>query len=373
MAESSLPPLVSPGPELTADERARYSRQLVLEGIGVDGQRRLKNARVLVVGAGGLGSPVLLYLAAAGVGTIGIADGDTVAVSNLQRQVLHPQSAVGSAKVDSAAAAVTAANPLVRVVRHPEYLTTENVDAVLAGYSLVIDGTDNFETRYLLSDAAARAGIPCVWGSVLRFDGQVSVFWANPPVGDGVTLRDLHPESSATGAAESCVVAGVLGPLCGSVGAVMATEAIKLIVGTGRPLLGRVLVLDALDGTRAEIPFHRVEAGAATPLRPRPLQPALPRMTWSEANDLIAGGVPITLLDVRQIDELEPFPLPGSLRVPHDALLSGVAKLEGVDPEAPLLVYCQSGVRSELAVERLVQSGYPHAVSVLGGLLARTG
>ena len=365
MAASALPPLVQPGPELTADEVRRYARQLVLEGIGVDGQRRLKNARVLVVGAGGLGSPVLLYLAGAGVGTLGIADGDTVAASNLQRQVLHRADDVGRAKTSSAAAAVAAVNPLVQGIEHPEFLSAANADRILAGYDLVIDGTDNFGTRYALSDASARAGIPCVWGSVLRFDGQVSVFWDAPPGGPGVTLRDLHPQGAATDSAESCVDAGVLGPLCGSVGAVMATEAIKLIVGVGTPLLGRVLVIDALDGTRAEVPFRR----AVRPAEAR--ASSVPRWSWPQVDELLTSGKPVTLLDVRGTDELAPPPLAGSLRIPHDALTPLPEQLADVDRSVPLVVYCRSGGRSDFAVNLLLGAGFERAVSVEGGLLAR--
>jgi adenylyltransferase/sulfurtransferase len=228
----------------------------------------------------------------------------------------------------------------------------------------VIDGSDNFETRYVVSDAATRAGVPCVWGSVLRFDGQVSVFWDAPPGRPGVTLRDLHPQGTATDAAESCAVAGVLGALCGSIGSVMATEAIKLILGAGTPLLGRVLVIDALDGTRAEVPFRRTARRATEPH-------AVPQWTWAEADRVISSDSPVTLLDVRRPDELAPPPLPGSLRVPHDQLDSAASILADIDPVAPLIVYCRSGARSDFAVERLRAQGFPLAVSVRGGLLAR--
>jgi adenylyltransferase/sulfurtransferase len=367
MVVSPLPPLVQPGAELTAEETRRYARQLVLDGIREEGQRRLKNARVLVVGAGGLGSPVLLYLAGAGVGTLGIADGDTIATSNLQRQVLHGTDAVGSPKVSSAARAVTALNPLVSVVEHHGFVSAANADVVLADYDLVVDGTDNFETRYVLSEATARAGIPCVWGSVLRFDGQVSVFWDAPPGRAGVTLRDLHPPGPATESAESCVDAGVLGPLCGSVGAVMATEAIKLIVGAGVPLLGRVLILDALDGSRAEVPFRR----AHRRVPPAAGRARAPRWTWPQVDEALRSGASVTLLDVRRPDELSPAPLAGSLRIPHDVLTESADPLPGVDPASPLIVYCRSGARSDVAVAALLGAGFARAVSVEGGLLAR--
>lgn len=252
-----LPPLVEAGGALSREARIRYSRHLVLPGLGEEGQRRLAAARVLVVGAGGLGSPALLYLAAAGVGTIGIVDDDDVETSNLARQIAHGSGAIGSSKAASAAARVAGLNPLARVVAHEERLDGHNSETVLGGYDLVLDGSDTVTTGYAVDDAAAALGIPVVWGSVLRFDGQVSVFWAAAPDGRGIRLRDLHPESEAGSDDESCAVAGVLGALCGTIGSMMAAEAIKLIVGSGTPLLGRVLVVDALDGTHAEIPIRR--------------------------------------------------------------------------------------------------------------------
>lgn len=247
---TSLPPLVAPSTEpLSPQELARYSRHLALPGIGVEGQQRLRAARVLVVGAGGLGSPALLYLAAAGVGTIGIVDDDRVEVSNLQRQVIHGGSDVGRPKVESARDAVAEVNPHVSVRLHEHRLDASNVLAVLDGYDVVLDGTDNFATRYLVGDAAEIAGIPCVWGSIFRFQGQVSVFWSTPPVGEGVVYRDVFPEPPPPGTVPDCATGGVLGAMCGTVGSVMATEAIKLVTGAGRTLLGRLAVYDSLELT----------------------------------------------------------------------------------------------------------------------------
>ncbi|MBE1875760.1 ThiF family adenylyltransferase [Myceligenerans pegani] len=250
-----LAPLVEPAEDLTRDELARYARHLALPGIGVDGQRRLRAARVLIVGAGGLGSPALLYLAAAGVGTLGIVDDDVVETSNLQRQVVHGQGDVGRPKTASAADTVREVNPHVGVVEHRERLTRDNVLDVLAGYDLVLDGSDAFATRYLVSDAAEILGTPCVWGALHRFTGQVSTFWAVPRARagavapEGVTYRDVFPVPPPPGASPDCATAGVLGAVCGTVGTTMATEAIKLITGAGRPLLGRLAVHDALEGT----------------------------------------------------------------------------------------------------------------------------
>ncbi|MFJ4106198.1 molybdopterin-synthase adenylyltransferase MoeB [Oerskovia enterophila] len=247
---TSLPPLVAPSTEpLSPEELARYSRHLALPGIGIEGQQRLRAARVLVVGAGGLGSPALLYLAAAGVGTIGIVDDDRVEVSNLQRQVIHGGSDVGRPKVASARAAIAEVNPHVTVRLHEQRLDAGNVLDVLAGYDLVLDGTDNFATRYLVGDAAEIAGIPCVWGSIFRFQGQVSVFWATPPGGEGVVYRDVFPEPPPPGTVPDCATGGVLGAMCGTIGSVMATEAVKLVTGAGRTLLGRLAVYDSLELT----------------------------------------------------------------------------------------------------------------------------
>src|SRR5882762_7087795 len=238
-----LPPLVEPAAELTKDEVARYSRHLIIPDVGVDGQKRLKNAKVLVVGAGGLGSPALLYLAAAGVGTLGIVEFDVVDESNLQRQIIHGQSDVGRPKAESARDSIAEINPFVKVNLHQTHLSSENALDIFRDYDLIVDGTDNFATRYLVNDAAVLLGKPYVWGSIRRFGGQVSVFWEE----QGPQYRDLCPEPPPPGMVPSCAEGGVLGVLCASVGSIMVTEAIKLVTGIGEPLLGRLMVYDALE------------------------------------------------------------------------------------------------------------------------------
>src|SRR5947209_18617827 len=244
---TSLPPLVEPAGELTADEVARYSRHLVIPDLGVDGQKRLESARVLVVGAGGLGAPTLLYLAAAGVGTIGIVDDDVVEESNLQRQIIHGVGDIGSSKAQSARDSIAELNPLVSVRLHEVRLDRRNAVDLFDGYDLILDGTDNFATRYLVNDAAVLAHKPYVWGSIYRFEGQVSVFWEDAPDGRGLNYRDLYPEPPPPGMVPSCAEGGVLGILCASIASVMGTEAVKLITGIGEPLLGRLMVYDALE------------------------------------------------------------------------------------------------------------------------------
>src|SRR5438874_1689709 len=254
---SSLPPLVEPAAELTVDEVRRYARHLIIPDVGVAGQKRLKNAKVLVVGAGGLGSPALLYLAAAGVGTLGIVDFDVVDESNLQRQVIHGQSDVGKPKAVSAKESIAEINPFVNVVLHNEQLTSANALDVFGGYDLILDGTDNFATRYLVNDAAVLLGKPYVWGSIFRFEGQVSVFWEDAPGGKGLNYRDLYPEPPPPGMVPSCAEGGVLGVLCASIGSIMVNEAIKLITGIGEPLLGRLISYDALEMKYREVKIRK--------------------------------------------------------------------------------------------------------------------
>ena len=377
-------PLVPLGPELSAAERTRFARHLLLPDLGVDGQRRLRAARVLVVGAGGLGSPALLYLAAAGVGTIGVVDDDVVESTNLQRQVVHGVDDVGRPKVDSAAETVAAISPDTTVVRHAERLTEETALAVLADYDLVLDGADNFPTRYLVGDACARLGIPHVWGSVFRFDGQVSVWWA----GEGPCYACVFPQQPAPEAVPSCAVGGVLGAVCASVGSVMATEAVKLVTGVGEVLVGRLLVHDALRQTWDALPVRRdpgcrvcgTGADVTAPLgwataRPVVAAPEVeaverPGVEVDELARLLAdrsaGGAEFTLLDVREPGERDVAAIPGSVLLPVGAVRDG-ADVPGA--AGRVYVHCKSGGRSAEAVDLLRARGVD-AVDVRGGVLA---
>ena len=239
----SVPPLVEPAESLSIDEVRRYSRHLIIPDVAMTGQKRLKNAKVLCIGAGGLGSPALMYLAAAGVGTLGIVEFDTVDESNLQRQIIHGQSDIGRSKAESARDSVLEINPLVQVNVHEVHLDSSNVMELFAQYDLIVDGTDNFATRYLVNDAAVLLGKPYVWGSIYRFDGQASVFWAEY----GPCYRCLYPEPPPPGMVPSCAEGGVLGVLCASIGSIQVNEAIKLITGIGEPLVGSLMVYDALE------------------------------------------------------------------------------------------------------------------------------
>ncbi|MCP2265310.1 ThiF family adenylyltransferase [Promicromonospora thailandica] len=388
---TALAPLVAPGAELGTAELARYARHLALPGVGPLGQRRLANARVLVVGAGGLGSPALLYLAAAGVGTLGVVDDDVVEVSNLQRQVVHGVSDVGRRKTASARDAVAEVNPHVTVVEHPERLTPSTVLDVLSGYDLVLDGTDSFATRYLVSDAAEILGIPCVWGAIYRFTGQVSTFWGAPPAGvPGVTYRDVFPVPPPPGASPDCATGGVLGAMCGTVGSVMATEAIKLVTGAGESLLGRLAVYDALaltwrqlavapDPARDPVTALLTGSGGADPyavfcgLGPVPAGAA--ETAVGELAALRADGSAPLVLDVREPWEVEAAPFPGARVVPSGRFTgAGTSERAAEDVAAwaagrPVHVLCQAGARSARVAGLLREAGID-ARSVAGGMAA---
>lgn len=377
-----LPPLVSPGPPLTPAELARYSRHVLIPGVGETGQRRLRNARVLVVGAGGLGSPVLLYLAAAGVGTIGVVDDDVVDTSNLHRQVVHGVGDVGRSKVESAAETLCEVNPLVTVVQHPVRLDTTNVLDVVSGYDVVVDGTDNFPTRYLVNDACVLTGTPLVWGAVLRFDAQVSVFWAAPPAGSGypgVHYRDVFPEPPAPGSVPSCAQAGVLGVVCGAVGSMMAAEVVKLVTGLGEPLLGRMQVYDALGGRWRELRVHPDPTAAPitglvdlTETCAVPVLADLPTIGARHLADRLAdrerGGDDLDLVDVREPAEHALAAIPGARLLPRGGFMDGSAFAD-LDPSRPLVLHCASGVRSAEVLELVRARGFD-AVHLTGGILA---
>jgi adenylyltransferase/sulfurtransferase len=381
---SSLPPLVSPAAELTRAEIARYSRHLIIPDLGMVGQQRLKSARVLVVGAGGLGSPTLLYLAAAGVGTLGIVDFDVVDESNLQRQIIHGTSDIGRPKAQSARDSLRETNPFVTVELHEFRLGVDNAVELFAAYDLIIDGTDNFATRYLVNDAAVLAHKPYIWGSIYRFSGQVSVFWDDAPDGPGgnkrgINYRDLYPEPPPPGSVPSCAEGGVLGILCASIASVMGTEAIKLITGIGESLLGRVLIYDALAMTYRTIEIRKdPDAPAITGLIdyeafcgavPDVVAPPDSTITPPQLRDLMASGAEIALIDVREPAEWEINRISGAVLIPKSAFDSG-AGLAALPPDATAVLYCKTGVRSAQVLETLRQAGFSDVRHLQGGIVA---
>ena len=365
----ALPPLSEPGPELGRDETHRYARHLLVPAIGEVGQRRLRNAHVAVLGAGGLGSPALLYLAAAGVGTLTIIDDDDVDVTNLQRQVIHPDSSVGQPKVDTAKAAVEALNPGVRVVTHRTRLTPDNAAELFAGADLVLDGTDNFETRYAVNDACAALGLPYVWASVYRTQAQVSVFWNAPPaLFSGTDLRDLFPNPPAPGTVPSCGDAGVLGALTGQVGSMMAGEAIKLICVVGSPLLGRIAFVDLLDASVTAIPLRpRDRSADTTTPEPEKEQPVFVLITPAELAAELDGPTPPTVLDVREPAEVAIAAIDGSVRIPLGEVLAAAPDLPR---DADLVVHCKVQPRAEAAAASLQRAGFTRVRVLAGGILA---
>jgi adenylyltransferase/sulfurtransferase len=377
----SLPPLVQPAAELTRDEVARYSRHLIIPEIGVDGQKRLKNARVLVIGAGGLGSPALLYLAAAGVGTIGIVEFDVVDESNLQRQIIHGQSDVGRSKAQSARESILEINPLVTVNLHEFRLGTDNAVPLFEQYDLILDGTDNFATRYLVNDASVLAHKPYVWGSIYRFAGQVSVFWEDAPAGRGLNYRDLYPEPPAPGSVPSCAEGGVLGILCASVASVMGTEAIKLITGIGDSLLGRLMVYDALDMTYRTIAIRKdpatpkitelidYDAFCGVVSEDAAAAAADATVTPLELRDMLDSGKPIALIDVREPAEWAINHIEGADLIPKSTLDTG-AGLARVPQDRIAVLYCKTGIRSAEALLALKQAGFADALHLQGGIVA---
>ena len=381
MSATTLPPLVAPAGELSQSEIERYSRHLIIPEVGLIGQRRIKNAKVLVIGAGGLGSPTLLYLAAAGVGTLGIVDFDVVDESNLQRQVIHAQADIGRPKAISARESVQGINPHVNVILHEVRLDNSNVLEIFADYDLILDGTDNFATRYLVNDAAAILGKPYVSGSIFRFDGQVSVFWQ----GHGPTYRDLYPEAPPPGMAPSCAEGGVFGVLCAAIGSVMATEAIKLITGTGRTLLGRLLMFDALEMTWRELKVRKdPEIPVITELIDYDYFCGLKGNDTDQytrdstidvhtlADRLEArerGEDDFVLIDVREQNEFEINRIPGSILIPKGEFLTGEAFAK-LPSDKQIVIHCKSGKRSADALAVVKRIGFTDAVHVGGGVVS---
>jgi molybdopterin/thiamine biosynthesis adenylyltransferase/rhodanese-related sulfurtransferase len=386
----SFAPLVEPAEELTVDEVRRYSRHLIIPDVGMSGQKRLKNAKVLVIGAGGLGSPALLYLAAAGVGTIGIAEFDEVDESNLQRQVIHGQSDIGRPKAESARDSITEVNPYVHVVIHGERLDNDNVKQVFEGYDLIVDGTDNFATRYMVNDAAYFLGIPYVWGSIYRFDGQASVF--APMLGDDLPCyRCLYPEPPPPGMVPSCAEGGVLGVLCASIGAIQGTEAIKLITGIGDPLAGSLMIYDALEmeyrklrvrkdpscalcgenPTVTDLIDYETFCGAISDAAADAAAGSTVSVTDLEQmlKERAEGSRDFALIDVREPNEFEINQIPDAVLIPKGEILNGHA-FEQLPQDRPVVLYCKTGVRSAEALAVLKGAGYADAVHVGGGVAA---
>ena len=365
-------------PPLTAAERQRYARHLSIPGVGEEGQRRLKSSSVLMIGTGGLGSPAALYLAAAGVGRLGLVDDDRVDRSNLQRQILHGESWVGKPKLESAADRLREINPHLKLELHPTRFTPDNADDLLRGYDLILDGSDNFPTRFLTNDVAFFQNKPCVYGSIFRFEGQVTVF--APHLG-GPCYRCMLPALPPPGAAPSCEEAGVLGVLPGIIGSLQAMEAIKLLLGLGEPPLGRLLCYDALRtsfrtlrlardpscrlcGDAPSLTTHRNHETMSDPSCAVPGSD-LPSINVDELARRLDSGNPVTLIDVRQPEEHAEAAIRGSILIPLNELPQ---RLDEIPRGGEILVHCKAGGRSARAVAFLQQNGFPEAVNVTGGM-----
>jgi sulfur-carrier protein adenylyltransferase/sulfurtransferase len=378
----ALAPIVDRREPLTKDEIARYSRHLIIPEVGMEGQERLKAAKVLLVGTGGLGSPLALYLAAAGVGTIGIVDNDVVDASNLQRQIIHTTSMIGQHKLDSAEHAIKEINPNVTVVKHPTFLTSDNALEIIEPYDLVIDGTDNFPTRYLVNDACVLLGKPNVYGSIFRFEGQLSVFYA----AEGPCYRCMFPEPPPPGMVPNCAEGGVLGIICGTIGSAQATEGIKLLTGIGDPMIGRLGLYDALEQRWMHVKVNKDPDCPVCGENPTVTElidyeefcgvPAHDREEeFAGLEDLeilpaeyeeIKAKPDVVLLDVREPHEFEISSIGGALLIPKDDLPSKLAEL---DETKTYVVHCKSGVRS-LESTQLLRGAGLRARSMRGGINA---
>ena len=383
----SLPPLVAPADDLSVDEVCRYSRHLIIPDVGMTGQKRLRNAKVLCVGAGGLGSPALMYLAAAGVGTLGIVEFDVVDESNLQRQIIHGTSDVGRPKSESARDRVREINPLIDVIVHDERLDNSNVMEIFSRYDLIVDGTDNFATRYMVNDACVLLGKPYVWGSIYRFDGQASVFWAE----HGPCYRCLYPDPPPPGMVPSCAEGGVLGVLCASIGSIQVTEAIKLITGVGEPLLGSLMVYDALEMSYRKLKVRKDPNCAVCGEHPTVTElidyewfcgtisqdaaEAAKDSTISvvQLKDMLdardRGEDDFVLIDVREPNEVEIVSIPGAVLIPKGKFLDGSA-LADLPTDKRVVLHCKVGGRSAEALAVVKGAGFADAVHVGGGVLA---
>ena len=365
--------LVEPGRKLTEAEMQRYSRHILIPEIDMVGQQRIANAKVLCVGAGGLGSTNIQYLAAAGIGTIGIIDFDVVQLSNLQRQVIHFQQDIGEQKVVSAAKKINALNPNVNVVVHEVMLTSDNALEIFAKYDLIIDGTDNFATRYLINDAAALSNKPYIWGSIYQFDGQASVFWSKV----GPCYRCLHPTPPPPGSVPSCAEGGVLGAICASIGSIQVIEAIKLITGIGEPLIGRLLIYDALKLEQRQIsvkvrPDCPICSGAQRDLLADYQAfcgASQNYLTATELKSMFMNQEDFLLIDVREPWEFEEFHIPGAQLIPMNLFKDGSA-ISQLPKDRQIVLQCQSGSRSANCLEILVEAGISNVTHLDGGIIA---
>jgi len=370
------PPLVNPGPALSAQQARRYSRQIVIPQIQESGQERIRNAKVLCIGAGGLGSPALMYLAAAGVGTIGIVDFDTVDETNLHRQVLFGQSDIGKKKVDVAKSKIEESNPLVSVTTYPVRINPSNVLEIMAGYDIVIDATDNFATRYLINDAAVLLNKPYVWGSVNRFDGQAAVFWSSL----GPCYRCLHPEPPAPGTVQNCADAGVLGVLCASIASIQVNEVIKAITGIGELQIGKLMIYEALEAEHSKIDIHKNPLCVICGENPTQVSllenyesfcgvASAPEISVEDLKKKFAANDDFILIDVREPDEFASSRIPGSVLIPKAQFFDATA-LDLLPRDKEIILHCRSGVRSAHCLAIIQGAGFMNSRHLGGGILA---
>lgn len=370
------PPLVNPGPALSGEQARRYSRQIVIPQVQASGQERIRNAKVLCIGAGGLGSPALMYLAAAGVGTIGIVDFDTVDESNLHRQILYGQSDIGKKKVDVARTKIQESNPLVTVNNYPIRIDTTNVLEIMPNYDIIIDATDNFATRYLINDAAVLLNKAYVWGSVNRFDGQAAIFWSSL----GPCYRCLHPTPPAPGTVQNCAEAGVLGVLCASIAAMQVNEVIKAITGIGELQIGKLMIYEALEAEYSKIDIHKNPQCVICSVNPTQVNllenyesfcglTSTPEISAEELKSKFAANEDFLLIDVREPEEFAQSRILGSVLIPVAGFIDASAfKLLPRDKE--IILHCHSGIRSATCLALIQKAGFTNSRHLDGGIVA---
>ena len=370
------PPLVNPGPALSGEQTRRYSRQIVIPQIQASGQERIGNAKVLCIGAGGLGSPALMYLAAAGVGTIGIVDFDTVDETNLHRQILYGQSDIGKKKVEVARTKIQESNPLVIVNTYPVRITTTNVLEIMTDYDIIIDATDNFATRYLINDAAVLLNKPYVWGSVNRFDGQAAIFWSSL----GPCYRCLHPTPPAPGTVQNCAEAGVLGVLCASIASMQVNEVIKAITGIGELQIGKLMIYEALEAEYSKIDIHKNPHCVICSENPTQVNllenyesfcgvASAPEISVEDLKKKFAANDDFILIDVREPDEFASSRIPGSVLIPKAHFFDATA-LDLLPRDKEIILHCRSGVRSAHCLAIIQGAGFMNSRHLGGGILA---